>query len=76
MLKSWVKTQRKRLREKPVRINEVYDIEIKEMGKKGDGVTRIKGFVVFVKNTKIGDQLKIKIIRVSDNFAIAEPLIE
>lgn len=58
--------------EKPVKIGEEYDVEIKEVGSRGDGIARVKNFVIFVANTKKGEKCKIKINQVSRRFAIAE----
>jgi predicted RNA-binding protein with TRAM domain len=57
---------------RPVKVGEEYDVEIKEVGSKGDGIARIKNFVVFVKNSKKGEKLRIKITEVYNRFAIAE----
>lgn len=54
----------------------MYDLEIQEVGRQGDGVARVKGFVVFVKNTKKGDKVKAKIVKVAGRFAIAEVITE
>ena len=62
--------------EKPVKIGEEYDVEIKEVGSRGDGIARIKNFVIFVANTKKGEKCKIKINQVSRRFAIAEKVGE
>ena len=58
--------------EKPVKEGETYDVEIKEVGSKGDGIARVKNFVIFVPGVKEGDKCKIKITQVSRKFAIAE----
>ena len=58
--------------ERPVKVGETYDVEINEEGAKGDGIARIKNFVVFVKDTKKGEKCKIKINEVRRRFAIAE----
>ena len=57
---------------KPVEIGKEYDVQITEVSQKGDGITRVKGFVVFVKNGKVGDKAKIKVVSVGNRFAIAE----
>ena len=62
----------KRFTPKPVREGAEYEVDIKEVSKRGDGVTRIRGFVVFVPNTKTGDHVKIRISKVSRRFATAE----
>lgn len=58
--------------EKPVKIGETYDVEINEIGSRGDGIARVKNFVIFVPNTKKGEKCKIKINQVSRRFAIGE----
>lgn len=57
---------------KPVKIGEEYEVEIKELSQRGDGIARIEGLVVFVANTKIGDHVRIRINRISRKFAEAE----
>ncbi len=56
----------------PVDVGKEYDVKIEDLSKKGDGIARISGFVIFVPNTKIGDEVKIEIKTVKNNFAIAE----
>jgi predicted RNA-binding protein with TRAM domain len=57
---------------KPVEIGKEYDVEIKEISRRGEGIARIEGLVVFVPNTKNGDQVKIRVTRLSSRFAEAE----
>lgn len=57
---------------KPVKVGEEYDVEINEVGSKGDGIGRIKNFVVFVGGTKKGDKVHIRIKEVRNRFAIGE----
>ncbi len=57
---------------KPVKAGEEYDVEITEVGSKGDGITRIKNFIVFVDGAKKGEKIKIKITEVMNRFAIGQ----
>lgn len=57
---------------KPVKVGEEYDVEITETGSKGDGIARIKNFVVFVRDAKKGEKAHIKITEVHNRFAVAE----
>ena len=57
---------------KPVEIGKEYDVEIQETSRRGEGIARIKGLVVFVSNTKPGDKVKIRITRISRRFCEAE----
>jgi predicted RNA-binding protein with TRAM domain len=61
---------------KPVEIGQEYDVEIKEISRRGDGIARIEGFVIFVPKTQNGDHVKIRVTRVSSRFAEAEVVSE
>jgi predicted RNA-binding protein with TRAM domain len=62
-------------KEKPVKVGEEIDVTVSEISRRGDGVARIQGFVIFVPNAKQGMQAKIRIKEIRPNFATAE-LIE
>ena len=55
----------------PVEEGEVYDVTIQDLARQGDGIARIEGFVVFVPNTSVGDEVQIKVERVLPKFAFA-----
>jgi len=57
---------------KPVEEGKEYEMDIKETSRRGEGIARIEGFVVFVPNTKPGDHVKVKITRVANRFATGE----
>ena len=38
------------------------EVDIKELSRRGDGVARIGGFVIFVPNTRLGDHVTIEIL--------------
>lgn len=57
----------------PVDEGEIREVEIEDIGEKGDGIARIPpGYVVFVQKTSPGDRVRIKITEARDNFAFAE----
>jgi len=56
----------------PVVAGQTYDVKIEDVAKKGDGIARIEGFVIFVPGSKVGDDLKIEVETVKRNFAIAK----
>jgi len=60
----------------PVEAGESYDVTIEDIAKEGDGIARIKGFVIFVPQTKVGDDVTIKITKVMRKFAFAEKVEE
>jgi predicted RNA-binding protein with TRAM domain len=57
---------------KPVETGKEYDVTITEISRKGDGIARVEGFVIFVKDGKAGQNAKIKITQVGGRFASAE----
>ena len=56
----------------PVKDGEMYEVNIGAVGGKGDGIAKVKGFVIFVKDTKKGDYVKIKVTKVLQNAAFGE----
>ena len=56
----------------PINVGDTYDVKIEEVGREGDGIARVEGFVVFVPNTKKGDSVKIRITKVSRRVGFAE----
>ena len=57
---------------KPVEIGKEYNVKIEEASRRGEGIARIKGLVTFVPNAKPGENVKIRITRISRRFAEAE----
>jgi predicted RNA-binding protein with TRAM domain len=45
----------------PVELGKEYKVDITEMSPDGEGIGRIKNFLVFVDGAKVGDHLKVKI---------------
>ncbi|OUJ18659.1 putative RNA-binding protein containing TRAM domain [Methanonatronarchaeum thermophilum] len=56
----------------PIEVGEVYDVEIEDEGKEGDGIAKIENFVIFVPGGKVGQQVKIEIETVKSTFGIAK----
>jgi predicted RNA-binding protein with TRAM domain len=60
---------------KPVETGKDYNLQITETSRRGDGVARIQGFVVFVKGGRAGQNVKAKVTSVSERFATAEVVV-
>src|SRR3989339_581074 len=56
----------------PVKVGEELDVKIEAVGEKGDGIAKEKGFVLFVPNTKEGDEVKVRITKVLRRVGFAE----
>jgi predicted RNA-binding protein with TRAM domain len=57
---------------KPVETGKEYDVQVTEISRKGDGIARIQGFVIFVKDGKVGQNARIRVVQVGNRFATAE----
>ncbi|WP_302080602.1 HNH endonuclease [Salinibaculum rarum] len=55
----------------PVSEGERYEVEIISKGEKGDGIAKIEGYVLFVKETEVGDSVTIKVNKTTPNFGFA-----
>ena len=57
---------------KPVEMGKEYEVEISEISRRGDGIARVQGFVIFVADAKAGQKTKIRITSIGDRFAKGE----
>jgi len=60
---------------KPVEIGKEYDVDVTEVSRQGDGIARVQGFVIFVKNGKPGQKLKVQVNQVGARFATATAVV-
>ena len=56
----------------PVNVGDELDLKIEAVGEKGDGIAKVKGFVIFVPNAKQGETVKVKITRVLRKVGFGE----
>lgn len=56
----------------PVKVGDELDVKIEAVGEKGDGIAKKDGFVLFVPNTKEGDDVRIRVTRVLRKVGFAE----
>lgn len=50
------------------------EVEVTEVSRRGDGVAKIRGFIIFIPNTKPGTKIRVKITRVGPTYAVAQPV--
>lgn len=55
---------------KPVKEGDVVEVEVIEKSRRGDGVARIEGFVVFVPGAEPGQRVKVQIEKVGQSYAV------
>ena len=46
---------------KPVEVGKEYEVDITEISRQGDGIARVQGFVVFVKDGRLSRMLRFKL---------------
>ena len=56
----------------PVEMGKEYEVDVTETSRRGEGIARIQGFVIFVREAKPGDHVKIRITRIGRRAAEAE----
>jgi predicted RNA-binding protein with TRAM domain len=60
----------------PINVGDTYDVKVEDVGREGDGIARVEGFVVFVPNTKKGESVKIRITKISRRVGFGEVVTE
>ena len=54
---------------KPVEVGKEYDVTISDTSRRGEGIAKIDGFVIFVPGTKMGQSARITVTQVSERYA-------
>jgi predicted RNA-binding protein with TRAM domain len=57
---------------KPVKVGEEVEVTVEATASRGDGIAKKDGFVIFIKNAKEGEKIKVRITEVKARFAIGE----
>lgn len=60
---------------KPVDVGGTYEVDITEISRKGDGIARVQGFIIFVENGKVQNKIKVRVTEVTDRFAKASIVV-
>ena len=50
-------------------VGKEYNVSISDISRRGEGIARVEGFVVFVPGTKQGQNVRIKVTQVGERFA-------
>jgi predicted RNA-binding protein with TRAM domain len=58
--------------DKPVSEGDIVELEIEDLGSKGDGIARVEGFVVFVPGGEVDETYEVEITSVGRKFAFGE----
>jgi len=56
----------------PVDLGEEYEVDIVDTNPNGEGIAKIRGFLIFIANAKPGDHVRVKITRLDTVSADAE----
>jgi len=57
-----------------VEIGEIYEIKITDISKDGEGIGKVNGFTLFVKNMLPGEIAEVRVSKTYKNFGFAEPV--
>ena len=53
-------------------VGKEYNVEITEISRRGDGIAKIEGFIIFVVGAKAGQKVRIKVTNIGPRFANAQ----
>jgi predicted RNA-binding protein with TRAM domain len=56
----------------PINVGDEVDVHIEAVGEKGDGLAKVRGFVLFVPGAKEGEDCRVKITRVLRKVGFAD----
>lgn len=59
----------------PVLNGDEVDVEIISIGTKGDGIAKIDGYVIIVPDTKVGENVRVKVTNALRKMAFAEKVV-
>jgi predicted RNA-binding protein with TRAM domain len=62
------------MRNPPVQEGNTYTVKVESTGREGDGIAKIDGFVIFIPGAKVGEELEVKINKVTRRVGFAEKL--
>lgn len=61
----------------PVREGDIVkDVKIINTGKKGDGVVKHEGYIIFINDCTIGETISFKVTKVFKNMGLGEKITE
>lgn len=58
----------------PVKEGDELEVDIENIGEKGDGIARIRGFIIFIPGTSRGDKVKIRVTKILKRVGFGELL--
>ena len=58
--------------DQPVSIGEIIEVEVRKRGSEGDGIAFVDGLAIFVPGTQPGDEVSIRIEKVTESCAFGE----
>ena len=60
----------------PFEIGDEYEVDVEQMSPNGEGIAKIKGFLIFIGNAKLHEHLKVKITHLESGCADAQIIPE
>jgi predicted RNA-binding protein with TRAM domain len=64
------------MRAPPVNEGKTYKVKIESVGREGDGIAKIEGFVIFIPGAQVGEELDVRINKVTRRVAFGEKVGE
>ena len=51
-----------------IKKNDIFDIVIEDMSENGEGIGKVNGYTLFVKDAVIGDRARVKVIKTKKTY--------
>ena len=51
-----------------IKKNDIFDIDIVDMSEEGEGIGKVNGYTLFVKDAVIGDRARVKVIKTKKSY--------
>ena len=67
---------RQKILRPPVNVGDVIEVKIEAVGEKGDGIGKIKGFVLFIPGAKEGETCKVRVSKMLKKVGFADKVSE
>ena len=55
-----------------VKKNDIIDLTIEDLGVNGEGIGKVDGYTLFVKDGVIGDEVTVKVMKANKNFGYGD----
>ena len=64
----------KHVADSPLKKDDVLTVRVEQIGSEGEGIAKVEGYTLFIKDAVVGDEVKVKVIKTKKNYGYARLL--